>query len=72
MYDMDYSIVNLDCNIIADKPNISSVRDKIIDSLSRLLSISKDNISIKAKTKEGYNKEDSLEVICIVLLQKMI
>jgi 2-C-methyl-D-erythritol 2,4-cyclodiphosphate synthase len=72
MYDMDYNIVNLDCNIIADKPNISKLRDKIVDSLSRLLNISKENISIKAKTKEGYNKEDSLEVVCIVLLQKMI
>ncbi|GAB6078119.1 2-C-methyl-D-erythritol 2,4-cyclodiphosphate synthase [Hydrogenobaculum acidophilum] len=72
MYDMDYSIVNLDCNIIADRPNISSIRDKLLESLSKLLSVPKSNISIKAKTKEGYNKEDSLEVVCIILLQKMI
>lgn len=72
MYDMDFSIVNLDCNIIANKPNISKIRDKVIDSLSTLLGVPKDNISIKAKTKEGYNQEDSLEVICIVLLQKII
>lgn len=72
MYDMNFSIINLDCNIITNKPNISKIRDILIKSLSELLSLPKDSISIKAKTKEGYAEQNSLEVICVVLLQKLI
>ena len=47
-----YFINNIDINLICERPKVSRYRDKIISSLSNLLSINKDQINLKGKTVE--------------------
>ena len=47
-----YRINNLDINIIAQTPKISKYRNKMINNISKLCKISKDQINIKGKTTE--------------------
>jgi len=46
----NFSINNIDINLICEKPKVSKYREKIIASLSNLLSINKDQINLKGKT----------------------
>ena len=62
------SINNLDINLICEKPKVSKFRDKIINSLSKLMSLDKDLINLKGKTVEklgliGKEKAIACEVI---------
>jgi len=64
----NFSINNLDINLICEKPKVSKHRDKIISSISNLLGISKDLINLKGKTVEklgliGKEKAIACEVI---------
>jgi len=68
MEEKGFKIINLDCTIIADKPKIAPYKDKIKESLSQLMGISKNRISIKGKRREGFCKDDGLACICVVLL----
>ena len=52
LYDNNYSINNIDINLICEKPKVSKIRNKIINSLSSLLSIEKNLINLKGKTVE--------------------
>ena len=68
-----YTISNLDCTIILQKPHINQFIDKIRLNLSNLLDISIDNISIKATTtdKLGFiGKGEGVGCIAICLLYK--
>jgi len=47
-----YYINNIDINLICEKPKVSKYRDRIISSLSNLLSIKKNQINLKGKTVE--------------------
>ena len=47
-------IQNIDIIVVSNIVTISLVRDEIITSLANLLDISKSVISIKGKTREGY------------------
>ena len=67
-----YRINNLDINIIAQTPKISKYRNKMINNISKLCKISKDQINIKGKTTEklgiiGKEKAIACEVIVSVL-----
>ena len=67
-----YFINNIDINIIAQKPKINNLRNKMIDSIAKLCEISKDRINIKAKTTEklgviGKEKAIACEVITSVI-----
>ena len=67
----NYSINNLDINLICEQPKVSKYRDKIIKSLSILLSIDKELINLKGKTVEklgliGKEKAIACEVICSI------
>ena len=64
----NFSINNLDINLICEKPKVSKHRDKIISSISNLTGISKDLINLKGKTVEklgliGKEKAIACEVI---------
>ena len=48
----NFYIVNLDVNIICEKPNINKYRKKMISKLSLLLKIPEKIISIKATSNE--------------------
>ena len=67
--DNNFSINNIDINLICENPKVSKIRNKIIKSLSALLSINKNIINLKGKTVEklgiiGKEKAIACEVIC--------
>ena len=67
-----YFINNIDLNIITQTPKIKYLKNKMIDSISKLCEISKDQINIKGKTTEklgviGKEKAIACEVICSVI-----
>ena len=64
----NFSINNLDINLICEKPKVSKYRDKILNSLSKLINLDKDLINLKGKTVEklgliGKEKAIACEVI---------
>ena len=65
---LNYSINNLDINLICEQPKISKYRNKIINSISKFTSLNKDQINLKGKTVEklgliGKEKAIACEVI---------
>ena len=67
--DSNISINNIDINLICENPKVSKIRNKIINSLSNLLSINKNLINLKGKTVEklgiiGKEQAIACEVIC--------
>ncbi len=68
-----YSVVNIDSNIIAQAPKMMPYIPKMKDILCKILEISHDDISIKAKTKEkmdAVGQNLAIEANAVVLLQK--
>ena len=64
----NFFINNLDINLICEQPKISKYRDKIMNSISNLMSLNKDLINLKGKTVEklgliGKEKAIACEVI---------
>ena len=67
--DNNFSINNIDINLICENPKVSKIRNKITKSLSRLLSINRNLINLKGKTAEklgiiGKEQAIACEVIC--------
>ncbi len=50
--DNNFYINNLDINLICEKPKVSKYRNKIINSLSKLMYIDKKIVNLKGKTVE--------------------
>ncbi len=68
-----YSIVNIDSNIIAQAPKMMPYIPKMKDVLAKILEISPDDLSIKAKTKEkmdAVGQKLAIEANAVVLLKK--
>ena len=68
----NFSINSLDINLICEKPKVSKYRDKIINSISRLMNLNKNLINLKGKTVEklgliGKEKAIACEVIASVI-----
>ena len=68
----NFSINNIDINIIAQKPKIKKYSKKMIKLISKLCEINPDQINIKGKTTEklgliGKGKAIASEVICSVI-----
>ena len=68
LYKSNFSINNLDINLICEQPKVSKHRNKIIQSISKLTNLSKDIINLKGKTVEklgliGKEKAIACEVI---------
>ena len=68
----NYSINNIDINIIAQRPKISKFKNKMIQSISKICKISSSQINIKGKTTEklgliGKEKAIACEVITSVI-----
>ena len=64
----NYSINNLDINLICEQPKVSKYRKKIINSISKLTTLNKEKINLKGKTVEklgliGKEKAIACEVI---------
>ena len=65
----NFSINNIDINLICENPKVSRIRNKVIKSISSLLSINKSLINLKGKTVEklgiiGKEQAIACEVIC--------
>ena len=68
LYKSNISINNLDINLICEQPKVSKYRDKIINSISKLTTLNKNQINLKGKTVEklgliGKEKAIACEVI---------
>ena len=67
----NYSINNIDINIITETPKIKKIKNYLINSISKLCKISVDKINIKGKTTEklgviGKEKAIACEVIASI------
>ena len=67
-----YFINNIDVNIITQTPKIINIKNKMINNISNLCKISKNQINIKGKTTEklgliGKEKAIACETICSVI-----
>ena len=65
-------INNIDINIIAQTPKIKKYKNKMINNISKICKIPKDQINIKGKTTEklgviGKEKAIAAEVIASVI-----
>jgi len=66
-------INNLDINLICERPKVSKYRNKIINSLSKLMNIDKRIINLKGKTVEKLGligKENAIACEAIVSINK--
>ena len=67
-----FFINNIDINIITQTPKIKNIKNKMINNISKLCEISKNQINIKGKTTEklgliGKEKAIACETICSVI-----
>ena len=68
LYKNNFSINNLDINLICQKPKVSTFRNRIINSLSNLMKLDRNKINLKGKTVEklgliGKEKAIACEVL---------
>lgn len=74
MQNNGYKIVNVDSNIICQKPKLMPYIDKMKEKLAPLLNIDESALSIKAKTNEGVDAIGLGEAIaaqCVCLIEKV-
>jgi 2-C-methyl-D-erythritol 2,4-cyclodiphosphate synthase len=68
-----WTIGNVDLTIVAEHPRIASRRDEMRSHIAGLLSISTDQVSVKATTNEGLGalgRAEGLAAIAIVALDE--
>ena len=69
----NFFINNLDINLICENPKVSKHRNKIINSISKLMSLNKDKINLKGKTVEKLGligKEKAMACEAIISINK--
>ena len=69
-----YSLVNLDCTLLAQAPKIAPYREEIRVNLAEALSIPLANVSMKATTEEGLGFTGEglgMAAHAVVLLEKV-
>ncbi len=69
----NFSINNLDINLICEKPKVSKHREKIINSISKLMTLNKNLINLKGKTVEKLGligKENAIACEVIISITK--
>ncbi len=68
-----YSVVNIDCTILLQAPKIMKYADAMKETISRILHISPDDVSIKATTTEQLSfigREEGIVATANLLLRK--
>tara|TARA_Y100000591_G_scaffold251550_1_gene222990 strand:+ start:298 stop:549 length:252 start_codon:yes stop_codon:yes gene_type:complete len=68
LHKSNYLINNIDINLICEQPKVSKYRKKIVNSISKLTALNKNQINLKGKTVEklgliGKEKAIACEVI---------
>ncbi len=69
----DYSILNMDITVIAQKPKLAPYIEKIRQSIAERAEIQINQVNVKATTEEhlGFTgREEGISVHCVVLLYK--
>ncbi len=69
----NFLINNLDINLICEQPKVSKYRNKIINSLTKLTKLNKDQINLKGKTVEKLGligKEKAIACEAIISITK--
>ncbi len=68
-----YSVVNADCTILLQKPKVAKYIVGMRETLSGILGVETDRVSVKATTTEGagfVGREEAIAVYATVLLMK--
>ncbi len=65
-----WQVVNLDATVILERPRMHPLRAPLRASLARLLDVSIDRVSLKAKTPEGIGTSHAAIAHAVVLLAK--
>lgn len=71
MENENYSIGNIDCTIIAQKPKLSSFVTKMSQNIARVCKTREENVNVKATTEEGLGftgTGEGIAVHCVCLL----
>ncbi len=74
MVQKGYSIENIDSTLIGERPKVSPYRVQIQESLSKILQIPVENVSLKATTTEkmgALGRKEGVGVFSTVLLKKV-
>ena len=67
-----YHVINLDCVVAAQQPKLSPHKEKIEQRIAEILSLTADQINVKAKTGEGVGpvgEQRAIEARCVVLIE---
>lgn len=71
--EQNFSIINIDCTVICEQPRLGPYREKICASIADTFAVPLDNVSFKAKTKEGFDatgRGEAIESQAAVLLAR--
>ena len=71
LYDDGYSVENIDCTVIAQKPKIAPYVNEIRTKIAAAMDVEKDRVSVKATTEEhlGFTGEgQGIAAHCVALL----
>ena len=67
-----YEIGNIDATVFAEAPKLAPHREAIRECLAKALSVSHDQVNVKATTTEGVGtigKGEGIGAMCVVLLE---
>jgi 2-C-methyl-D-erythritol 4-phosphate cytidylyltransferase/2-C-methyl-D-erythritol 2,4-cyclodiphosphate synthase len=67
--DRGYAIGNVDVTVLAERPRLAAHRDAMAHRIASILSISNEQVSLKAKTAEGLDaigRGEAIAASCIV------
>ncbi len=66
-----WAVANLDATVIADSPRLTGHKPRMRAAISRLLGVTPDQVSVKAKTTEGLGHAGAgIAAHAVVLLEK--
>ena len=70
-----FEVANVDATVELEKPRLRDYIEAMVEGLSQVLEVSKDCVSVKAKTGEGIDVVGERRAVCasaVVLLQKVV
>ncbi|EKT86611.1 2-C-methyl-D-erythritol 2,4-cyclodiphosphate synthase [Leptospira santarosai] len=73
MEERNFQLVNVDCTVIGERPKIAPLKERITKSLSILLNLPLDCVSVKATTTEkmgALGRQEGIGTFCTILLGK--
>lgn len=73
LHAQDYEVVNVDCNVILERPKLAPFIQTLRRSLAELLGVHVERVSVKAKRHEGLDsigRGEAISAQCAVLLAR--